>query len=183
MSEPISIAKRLHVPRILWGALLASQVVYVGVLSAGLVQPERPPDPIMLPVLIGTATVVAIASFLLPEIIRRGAIAKSGIVVHDIPDPEAPIGFRGAAPTIRGYADPARVIARAFPLGFTPLILSLALAEAISIFGLTLGVTGHGPEAWAGFFAVGMTLTAIRFPTADTFLRPIEKHTGVRLPR
>ena len=183
MTSP-SLAPKLVVPRILWGALLVSQAIYVGMLVAGVIErPEQPPDPMMLPALIGAAMTTAIASFFVPEIIRRGAIARMAIELHDVPDPEAPLGFRGAAPTVRAYAHPKKVIDQALPMGFAPFIISLAMGEAVSLFGLVAGVLGHPPTHWAGFFALGMTLTAIRFPTTRTFLGPIEKHTGIALPR
>lgn len=184
MSASRSLGPKLMTPRILWGAMLASQAIYVGMLVSGVLQtPDQPADTSLLAPLIAAATMTAIASILLPEILRRGAIASMKIELEEIPDPDAPLGFRGAAPTIRAYAHPQKVIDRAFPLGFTPLILGLALAEATSIFGFVLGFLGHPPLHWAGFFVAGATLTAIRFPTASTFLGPIEKHTGVALPR
>ncbi len=173
------------VPRILWGALLASQVIYVVMLSVpGLLERGAGgvPDPTFLPPLAIAAGGVAIASFVAPMIFRRSALARASVETREIPDPEALQGFRRAA-TMREYVDPSAARKHAAALAFVPFVLSLALSEAISIFGFLAGFTGSPVEHWAPFFAAGMTLTAIRFPTERSFFGPFEAKTGIALPR
>jgi hypothetical protein len=176
-------ASLLTTPRILWLALLASQVIYVVLLVVpGLLSlPEEPADPSMLPLLIGIAGADAIGSFVLPAFLRRKAAAAAAIPIADVPDPDAPTGFRGVAPTIRTYVNRSAARRTAIQIGFAPFIIALALSEAITVMGFLLGFLGFPPLAWAPFFAVGMALTAARFPTERMFFAPIERHTGVRL--
>lgn len=183
MSAPT--AQLLLTPRILWAALLASQGIYVALLVVpGLLERgEGAPDPQMIVALAVAALGTSVASFVMPVFLRRSAMARLSIPMRDVPDPNAVQGFRGVAPTIREYVDPIAARQRAAGLAFVPLILSLALSEAVSIFGFLAGFTGHPPQVWAPFFAVGMTLTAIRFPTERSFFGPVETKTGVALPR
>lgn len=175
----------LFVPRLLWAALLMSQVVYAAmILVPGLIESMVAPDdgaPIVG--FVAFAVGSAIASFVVPTLLRRKGVAAQRFELREVPDPSAPVGFRGTAPTLREYADVPAVHAAARTAGFAPFVLSLALSEAISMTGIAAGFLGHPPVVWGAFVAVGMTLTAMRFPTEATFFAPVEQHTGVRVPR
>lgn len=177
------MAQLLLTPRILWAALLCSQAIYVALLVVpGLL--ERPPagevDP-TLPLVLGAAALaIAVASFLVPATLRRAALAQLDVPIVEEPDPDEPIGFRGSGKKIRRYADPQAALRRAMQLGFVPFILSLALSEAVTIQGFVLGFLGHPALVWAPFAALGAALTAIRFPTARSFVGPFEQATGAR---
>jgi F0F1-type ATP synthase membrane subunit c/vacuolar-type H+-ATPase subunit K len=149
MSDP------LLVRRILWAALLVSQGIYVWVLafSGAVPPPMEPPDP-MLPMVLGAVALsVAVASFVVPMLLLRSA---SGASQH--------------APSGRQQAH-ART--------FTPFIVSLAMSEAVSIFGLVAGYLGHPALVWAPFFAAGFVLTAWRFPTEGRMMGPLARGNGV----
>jgi len=49
----------------------------------------------------------------------------------------------------------------------TSLIVALALAESVAIFGLVLGFLGAPPMVVVPFFAVAWILMIIRFPTKE----------------
>jgi len=49
----------------------------------------------------------------------------------------------------------------------TTLIVALALAESVAIFGLVLGFLGAPPTIVVPFFAVAWILMIIRFPTKE----------------
>lgn len=169
----------------LWGALLMSQVIYAAMLLVpGLIESVAvPDDDLSIVGMIAFAIASAIGSFVVPSLVRRKNVAAQRFELREVPDPSAPVGFRGTAPTIREYADVAAVHAAARTAGFAPLVLSLALSEAVSLMGIVAGFLGQPPVVWGAFVAVGMTLTAVRFPTETTFLAPVEQHTGVRVPR
>lgn len=153
MGDPL-----LFTPRILWFALLVSQLVYVFILtvSGAVPLPAEPPDP-MLPLMFGAAAFgVAVASFVVPAVLTRnlaGTVAEGD-----------------------AHGDPRR---KAMSMMFTPFIISLALSEAVSIFGLIVGYLGHPIAAWAPFIASGMLLTAWRFPTEARMMAPLTRRNGV----
>lgn len=49
----------------------------------------------------------------------------------------------------------------------TTLIVALALAESVAIFGLVLGFLGAPPTVVVPFFAVAWILMIVRFPTKE----------------
>lgn len=169
----------------LWVGLLASQGIYATMLAVpGLIVVSPPsPEDLVLAGMAAAALGCAIASFVVPRLVHRSAIAAQSLELREVPDPGAPVGFRGSAPTVREYADVAAVHTAARTAGFAPFVLSLALSEAISVMGLVSALLGRPPVVWGAFIAVGATLTAIRFPTDATFFAPIERHTGVAVPR
>jgi hypothetical protein len=152
---------RLLSPRMIWFALLVSQGFYVAIPVLGLVERSRVrPDPILLYALAAVALVVAVVSFVVPGIVRRSAIASAAA---DLRHREASLD------TIQ---------ARAFGIGFTPFILSIALSEAIALFGLVLSTLGFPTLVCLPFHAAGAVLTLIRFPTTAMFLGPLEEALG-----
>ena len=96
--------------RVLWIALIAAQLLFAVMVAVPLLPPSTTaPDDTTLVILISVATACAIASFLVPPILRRSALARHRIAVREVPDPAAPVGFRGVVPTIREYEDVAEV--------------------------------------------------------------------------
>ena len=105
---------RLLTPRILWAALLVSQVIYFVLIAApGLFERDpAPPDPVLLPVLGAVALSSAIGFFVLPMVIARGVFAGARIETRPLEDvsPEAAAyrsaiiaaGARPPAPARRG---------------------------------------------------------------------------------
>lgn len=151
----------LLTPRILWAALLASQAMYVGLMVIGIFEvPEEPPDAMMLPVLGVVALGTGAMSFVVPAFVRKSATEQ---VMRKLPQHEA---------------TDAAIFRAALEAGFAPFILSIALSEAVAIFGLVLSALGFPLLYCLPFSALGAMLTLIRFPMARTFLAPFEEKLG-----
>jgi len=120
---------------LLWGALLASQLVYLAILVSGaLPARERPLDLAALPVALGGAAAgAALAAHLL---FRRGTGA--GRAVHEAPPEE------GAA--------------------LTWLLLAWVLDEGVALAGLVLGLLGFSGAIWGPFSAAGLVLMLLHRP-------------------
>jgi hypothetical protein len=175
-------SKPLFVPRVLWGALLASTFIYLYVLyTVARDRADLEPDPALLPALGAVALGAAVASFLLPAQMHRAAAKSVKLEVKEIPDPNASVAFRDQTPTIRVFADPDEVRKKAVALYHTPLILSLALSEAVAVFGLVLGFLGFDWMMVLPFFVTSWILFALRFPEARHALEPLEKAHDARL--
>jgi hypothetical protein len=172
-----------RLPMILWGALLASQFIYLGLLLAPEIFPARvePADPSLAIIFIAIALTMASASFVLPRLLLRAALHHAEVALEEVPVHDAPADFRQQSATVRRFADPEVARAVALRAGLTPLIIGLALSESISLLGLVLGILGHPALIWAPFFACGMTLTAVRFPMENGLFRALSRAKGVSL--
>jgi hypothetical protein len=162
------LGQAIRVPRILWAALTASQGLLLVVL---FVQRNHLDPSHALPslsvLMIGVGAVgCAVASVLVPA---RSYAQAARARPMEISRPEAG-GYR---PTPR-FADPVTAARRAAALGTTALILKMALAEAVSLNGFTLGFLGSPPSTFLPFFGVGLLLAVVRFPTVESFMRPFE---------
>lgn len=133
-------SEQLTVPRVIWAALFGSTLVYVAVLelTTGLGEPRW--EILVTPLLVAGATSAG-ASLVLPRVLlQRHRVARRDST---------------AAPK-----DPAGAY-------LVTLILALALAESIAIFGLVLGLQGAPPKVVMPFFALAWVLMIVRFPTAE----------------
>lgn len=130
--------KKLAVPRILWAALFFSTLIYVAVLelATGVTEPRW--GFLLLPLSIAGASTGA-ASLLVPRIMLRRHRSSRG----------------RSEPSSAGGAGAYLVT----------LIVGLALAESVAIFGLVLGLQGAPPRVVMPFFAATWVLMLIRFPT------------------
>ncbi|GMV17496.1 MAG: hypothetical protein HS104_00135 [Polyangiaceae bacterium] len=173
---------RLLTPRILWGALLASTVLFLVVL---FVQPHPPSiaTPILAPALGAVAIGLAIFSFVLPMQQQRTVLQQAKVEITEAPDPNASgvIPYRDA-PKRRVFADPKAAENTAFVNYQTSLILGCALSEAIAIFGFMLGFLGHPPVVFLPFFVASWVLIGVRFPTLARVRGPLEKAKGAVFP-
>lgn len=167
---------RIHVPRILWAALLLSHGVYAAMLLIpGMIElPTSPPDPVTGLVLAAAAVAMGVASFIVPRIVGGGGYARARAQLATDRGPSALDGQDLAAL----FADPDAARKEAYQLGFTPMILALALSEGVSNFGLVLGFMGHPQYVSLGLIGLGLVLTAARFPTDAGFLRPLARARG-----
>ncbi len=153
--SPAMAGSLLLIPRILWLAMLGTHALYLAILVMGLYErPPEPPDPIILVALAGAALGTAVASFVVPAVLRKNA--------------GAPVA-----------ADPDVARRQALSAALTPFILSLALSEAVSVMGLVVGFNGHPAFAWAPFLACGALLVAVRFPTEGRMLGAAARPPGV----
>lgn len=133
--------------RVLWSAMTMSTVLLAGIeLHLRRTLPLAPPPPqATVFALSGAAAVVAVVSLVLPKRLYAQAVAARG-------------------KPIEGAVTDAQLVPRV-PLFMTPFILSLALSEAVSLFGFVVGrVGGELPHALA-LLGAGTLLVLVRFPT------------------
>src|SRR6478735_7160324 len=122
--------------RIIWGALLAAIGGYAFVAFSGILEhPSEPAPPVFFPALSVVAVILGGASFVVPGIVYRQAVARSELAVIREPASEAfSAEYRDAAPTVKVFADPKAALGRAVFTFQTPFILSIAFSEAIAMF-------------------------------------------------
>jgi F0F1-type ATP synthase membrane subunit c/vacuolar-type H+-ATPase subunit K len=124
-----------RVTQLVWGAMLASQAVYFGVLLAGL----------------GSAGVLASPPAVLPGVLAAVA-ASQAVGAH--------ILWRRAS----GAGLPLHAVRRNPVAAFQSYLIAWALDEAIGIYGLVLGLLGFGSETWAAFCAGGAVMLLLHRP-------------------
>jgi hypothetical protein len=180
MADAPTPAARLQTARILWGAMLASTAAYAGVLLGGAVPPVPDGPTLPLPILIAVAASCAIASFLVPGILHRSALAKATFEIEELPLNMAPTGYRTEGLKYRRLT--RAIYDSALRYYFTPLILSLALSESVATFGLVGAFTGQPILYCLPFIAAGALLIAVRFPTWRAAIAPIEKQCDAVAP-
>jgi hypothetical protein len=130
---------QLAVPRILWAALFASTLLYIAVLELTIVQGESDWQALLLPLAFAGVTVAG-GSLVAPRILRRQQSTK---------------------------ANEERSSPQAAGTYLVALILAMALAESVAIFGLVLGFRGAPATVVMPFFVVTWILMVIRFPTQE----------------
>lgn len=183
--------QRLMVTRILWGALTFTVFIYGLVLHLtghGNVNPVREGMDMTFPFALGVTSVsIAVVSFVLPAKTFRSSaqgLARSLKVTDTVsvvmPGDER--GFRTAPPSSKMYENGSAALAAAFAAFQTPFILGLALSESIVINGFLLGFMGYGLRFAAPFFAAGLALMLVRFPSKERVAGMFEQATGVRMP-
>jgi hypothetical protein len=179
----------LRVPRILWAALLMSCVIYGGLIASGVLSQGREApivlDPTMALMFAVSALGVAVTSFLMPASLLRQALAHAApsVTIEERADTDATTLFRDAAPRVRSIANPAE--ARAIFAGrfFTAFILSVALSEAVAVFGLAGHVAGFLPAPVAlVFVGAAIVLQALRFPSAARCVAITERAWNAKWP-
>jgi len=175
------LAKRLKTVRTLWFGLVASVCMFVVALAF-----EKKPlhaEPFMAPVLALLALGVAVASFVIPANMRKTAYAKVDLPVEEVPDTSTSdvIPDRDA-PKRRVFAKPDEALEKAFARYQTPFILSMALSEAVGLFGFMLGRFGFSPLVYGPFFVVSVALMVLRFPTLPKILEPFERAANAKFP-
>lgn len=174
--------QRLMTARILWGALLASTVMFLVVLQFAK-NPDPELIPLMPPLLGLVALGVAVVSVALPSYQVKTVLGKSDVAVTEEADPNASgiIPYRDA-PKRRVFARPEQAEITAFMAYQPALILGCALSESVALFGFVLGFLGHSPAIYLPFFAVAWGLFAIRFPTRARVRAPLEKAKDAVFP-
>ena len=176
------LSQRPSVPRVLWFAMLTSVGMYGVVLFVLRDQPHAPLVPMMMPMLAATAGAVAVGSFVVPSILKRGLLARIELPAFSKPlaTPMSADTFRDAASSGRTFDDPVGAVRLAFRIHQTPFIVSLALSEAVAIFGFVAGFLGAPLAQFVPIMLAGAVLMAVRFPTRAAVLGPLERRAGVR---
>jgi len=174
------------VTRLLWGALLVSPFVYLFVLQR-VPAPTQPPEPMMPPMLGAVALSIAAVSLWLPRMgfanAVKAALKSDRFTSHLVQDPDASMILREEAPSVRMLVNDKMNRDAVAALFFTPFVLSMALAESISTFGLVLGLLGFGWPQFLPFFCVTWLLFALRFPRPEAVMAQFEKVGGVQFEK
>jgi hypothetical protein len=178
------VKQKLFTLRVLWMGMMTSSVLFVVVLF--IVRGNRgnmsQPNPI-LPVVLGVIGVgMAVASYLVPRVWYRNILATKKVAIEEEAKPGAFGQYRQEGPTERVFAKPRDAFNQALRLYNTPFILSMALAEAISIDGLVVGMTGHPVAVALPFFLVGTGLIAEKFPSVSFITKQIERAHDAKMP-
>lgn len=169
--------------RILWGALLTSVVVMLGVLLQARPHPQTSPEPVLIPMFGAVALVAAIMSFLLPRFAYRRAVHRLNLATTNEAAPGALSAmYREAMPTRKIFADPDAAQQSATALFQARLILEIALSESVALTGFMLGWLGFDLLLIAPFSATGSILILLRLPTAGRILRSFENEAGASFP-
>ncbi len=165
--------------RVLWAAIVSSLLCMAGVARLVPVPAGLQPQAVFVAVFGAAALGCAVMSFVLPENVFRAALARAKLEVTEVADPNAAPGF-GQASRIKSFADPKRAKAVATAAFQTAFILSLALSEAVGVFGFVLNRLGHPVQAWAPFFGAALLLLGMRFPLEEAVAARTERVTGAR---
>ncbi len=130
--------------RVLWGALMVSNVIYV-VVGFILNQGERPPleDPTIAGLLLGVGASTWLMGWILPAVVYSDAR-----LIEIAKDPKS-AAARSSQGMFRGerFSDVGKGLLAAVAASFTRLILRLALFETLTIMALVVVVMGGPFEA------------------------------------
>jgi hypothetical protein len=171
--------------RVLWGTILASTAgTYAVILAPGVLEPPprfRPPS------FAGPFTVIALAlagaSIVLPWVVHRELALKTRLTIVEEPILGAiPAGYRQAARGRRVFADRGAALREAARCYWTPLLIGIALSEAIAVLAIVFGVMERSPAVWMPFVVAGAALIAARFPTKARFEKPFEAALKATIP-
>jgi hypothetical protein len=170
--------------RIVWFALLAATFMYLGLAVGVLAKNATKPELEIMPLALGVvALIISITSFVFPQFLYN-QIAKGGEL--EIKDEVVPNAYsdryREAVPKRQIFADPGAAMSKAYASFMSPFIISLALSEAVALFGLVLVMLGFGVAMSMPYFLVGATLIAVRFPSQPKVLAMLEKVRGAAFP-
>lgn len=170
--------------RILWFALLAATFIYMGIAYGVFAKKAIVPQvPIMPPIFAAVSLVVAVLSFIMPRIVYRQAAKSMNVKIADeVANNVFPDGYREAMPKQHVFADPKDAMGKAFACFMTSFILSVALSEAIALFGLVVAQLGFDMMTSLPFFIAGAVLIAIRFPQQETVVTMFESVQGAVFP-
>lgn len=174
----------LNTARILWFALLMATFLYMGIAYGVL--PKKvtvAPDPMMPGLFGGIAVVVAVMSFLVPRMTYQQAAKAADVKIEEeVVSNAFPKRYREAMPKRAVFAEPGEAIAKAYACFQAPFILSIALSEAIALFGLVLAQLGFDMAVSLPFFLAGAALIVNRFPQEPKVLAMFEQARGASFP-
>ncbi|MEO0322866.1 MAG: hypothetical protein AAF447_07905 [Myxococcota bacterium] len=175
------LAGRLRVNWILWAAMLASTALYLVML--GVVKgPDTPPDRFLALVVNAVGLAVAAASVAVPTLLWNTARRTLRPVIEEVPDHEAEAGlFRDAVPTKRVITQGAALLSEALTRAHAPLIVAIAMSDAVSILGFVLAFLGHPPLHWVPLYVLGVLLLLLRAPLLKRLVRNLEAHFDAEL--
>jgi hypothetical protein len=134
-----------------------------------------------LPEMLGALSFgIAIVSIVLPARAFDMALRNMDVTFEN--EVGEPVGsFRESAPTTKIIAKPHDTMLAALARYQQPLVMSLALAESINLFGFMVGYMGAPPIAYTPFFALGLGLMVWRFPRLVTITSALERVKGAKV--
>lgn len=152
------VAHHLRFLRLIWGAvsfstLLLAAVYYFKLTNNEIHQPLRLDEDRFYLAAAG-AVILGLASVTFP----RSLYARMAKLVASEQEDRTRAGLLAAL--LPGFQ--------------VPFLVSLALSEAISCIGLSMGFMGYPPAWCSPFFAVGTVFALARFPRESSVLAPIE---------
>jgi hypothetical protein len=174
MLAPEVLQRSLTTARVLWAALLASQLV-ITALSLVMASPGGGAwrSQIVVMTVLGVAD--AIASFIVPE--RTAATnARSRSPQMSTGEP-----LPGGAPGPLTLANPSAATRTALAIGNTALILSMALSEVVTLLGFSMHLVGAPAQVSLPFCLVGIALGGVRFPTVKSLVGAYERAHSITL--
>jgi hypothetical protein len=167
--------------RVIWGAILFSTVVELGIVLWG--DFDRHVD-LQLGITLGLSLAAlssAAMSFLLPARLYTTALARLSLAVVDSPVQEPGRDYRTAAGTQRAFRDDIRsTVLRVYQ---APFIVGLALGESVALFGFVVAQGRFAPSSHGlPHFALAWIVLGLRFPRASQILGPAERMYSARVP-
>lgn len=172
----------LRVQRILWGALVMSTFMYLGVLQV-VVRPTTAPDPMLFWALAAAAMGSAAASVMVPDLVGRNALhrAVDGLLrTRGDFHPDAMPSPRDAGLTAEVIDNGDQVLRAAAPVLQTRFIMGMALSESVALMGFIAAFLGFPLMQALGYFGVAWALMAWRFPREEAMRAWVESALGVR---
>lgn len=172
----------MQTARMLWMSLTVS-VLLLGVVAFVAPPQDNAPQMPMLVIFAVVAVGEAIASFIVPANMMR-----TGFKTLEVETTEEPVAnddsamFRTEPRMQKVIKNPKKALRVARARYQTPLILGLALSEAVAINGVILSQLGFSMAVFLPFLVVGLVLVAIRFPSDERLVAALEAGTGARLP-
>ena len=144
----------VQTPLILWGALLASTFVYVGIGLFLGPQVAEPFDMALGYVAVTLSLVVAAVSTVLPTRLLDTAVK---------------------AMDVEAGTDREALLLKLRQRALVSRILAWALTEAVAIFGFMILILGGPPFLAAPCFVLAWALFLVRFPSDGPLLRAFER--------
>jgi hypothetical protein len=187
--DSVRRVKALQVSRVVWAAIFGSTVAFLGVLLLLKPAPSEPPQLVVLVILAGAALSSLVASFVIPPLMIRQALARSKLetkqeTVADSGRGSDVLPYRQTATITRTIAaDPERARRRALAVHQTRVILELGMSESVALLGFSAHFLGFPLEYALPFFAAAFVSMALRYPTLERALVSFEQAAGVHIPR
>ena len=165
---------------VIWGAMLASTGVYLVVLQVAAPATAQP-DALTALALNVVAVGMAASSLAVPLFLWKAGRRSLRPIVEEVPDEDADPGlFRDAVPKRRVFRQGPALLEAALARAQAPFILSLALSEAVCLFGFVLAFLGHPPGFWVPLYLLGVLLLLVRAPRLSRFVAHLEAHFDAR---
>lgn len=172
------MAPQLKTMRVIWAAMFIATFAYLFVATQ-VPHPAQPEQPILLPALAAVALLVAVMSVVFPAMQLKKGLQALNLPLAERQDMNAERMFRDLPPVTRGLADPTGALRKAWPLYHVSFILSVALSEAVALFGFVLLFLGFPWFPAILFFATSWVLIAYHFPTESRLMRAVESASGL----